>query len=90
MNLPGNQIARIKDWCKNGPQTFTEMGLDSFIKVPRNREIMKDFMLTIAGCRPEETQEEVINFHCEQMGLIYWKTFDFNTLERLHHFKLKP
>jgi hypothetical protein len=88
MNLPGNQIAKIREWCQRCPQTFTEIGLDSFIKVPRAHNQMKQALLILAGCRPEESQEEVINFHCEQMGLIYWKTFDVQK-GTLHHFKLK-
>lgn len=89
MNLPGNQIARIKKWCENGPQTFTDAGIDLFIKVPRKPDSLKQLLLIGSGCRPEETQEEVIRFHCEILGLVYWKTFDLSRLETMHHFKIK-
>lgn len=88
MNLPGNNMARLAEWCKNGPQTFTDAGLDYFIKVPRRIDPLKQLLLTVSGCRPEETQEEVIMFHCKNMGLTYWKTFDYRSMQTLHHFKL--
>lgn len=89
MNLPGNNMARLAEWCKKGPQTFTDAGLDYFIKVPRRIDPLKQLLLVGSGCRPEETQEEVIRFHCEILGLEYWKTFDVRSMANMHHFKLK-
>jgi hypothetical protein len=87
--LPGNQIARIKGWCEQGPQTFTEEALERFIGVPKRPDPLIQSLLVASGNRPAETLEEVIKHHCEIMGLMYWKTFDYRTLQLMHHFQLK-
>lgn len=91
MNIPGNNLARIKRIIESTgkPQTLTETALDRLVSVPRQVDRLKSALFAMNGNRPEETQQEVIDFHCQILGLTYWKTFDSATIEHLHHFKLK-